>query len=212
MKNKNSDKNDFGYFYKQKESYFGENPSDGLVEALVKYDIKPGKALDIGAGEGRNCLYLAKLGFSVCAVEPSGLGAKKIQEKAEKLGLDLKVVNTDYLAFDSEEKYDFILAGTSIDHMDGDLMDEVFTKLKNSLNRKGMVYIIVFTEDDPGAIKKYDEASECADFIKHYFRKNELRNHFRDFKILFYDEYTKKDATHGPVHFHAKAKLVAQKI
>jgi len=205
-------KDDFSIFYDQTKSYFGDNPSDGLVDALEKYQIKPGKALDIGAGEGRNSLYLAKSGFSVCAVEPSVLGVEKIKERARESSLDLKVVNADYLSFESDDIYDFILAGTSIDHMESDSLEKVFTKLKKSLNKNGVVYIVVFTEDDPGALKKYDEASECADFIKHYFKKDELREYFNDFEILFYDEYTKKDTTHGPVHFHAKAKLIAQKI
>jgi tellurite methyltransferase len=211
MKREDFCKDAFGPFYKQSANYFGDNPSDGLVDALEKYQIKKGKALDIGAGEGRNSLYLAKLGFSVTAVEPSILGAEKIRDRAKISGLGIQIVNTDYLSFDSDEKYDFILAGTSLDHMEARQMDKIFLKLKKSLNKGGIVYIVVFTEDDPGAMKKYDEASECANFIKHYFKKGELRGHFEDFQILFYDEYQKKDTTHGPVHFHGKAKLIAQK-
>ena len=75
----------------------------------------------------------------------------------------------------------------------------------------GYVYILVFTEDDPGFKKDIENASECSLFIKHYFKKGELRNFFSDFEILEYSEYIKKDTTHGPIHYHGKAKLFARK-
>ena len=33
----------------------------------------PGRALDVGAGTGRDAAWLARLGFQVVAVEPSGV-------------------------------------------------------------------------------------------------------------------------------------------
>jgi hypothetical protein len=44
---------------------FGEKPSP-IVEALPKF-ISSGNALDIGAGDGGNSLYLASQGFNVTA-------------------------------------------------------------------------------------------------------------------------------------------------
>jgi cyclopropane fatty-acyl-phospholipid synthase-like methyltransferase len=208
MKNNNES---FDLFYTKQKSYFGEAPSDGLVAALEQYAVKPGKALDIGAGEGRNALYLAHLGFSVDAVEPSQDGAQKIEEKAKELGLNIDVKNTDYLADSRETEYDCIVAATSLDHMADDYLQKALSKLKKSLKVGGVVYIVVFTQEDPGFSGDLENASECAPFIQHYFKKNELKNAFADFEILFYDEYKKEDTTHGKPHFHAKAKLIARK-
>lgn len=202
---------DFDYFYSKQKNYFGEAPSDGLVDMLKNYKVKTGKALDIGAGEGRNSIYLASLGFDVTSIEPTKDGSNKIIEKANHLGLDINVINCDYLSEDTNEKYDFIIAGTSLDHMEKDYLNKAVVKLKNSLNKNGLVYIVVFTKDDPGYLKQLDNASECANFIKHYFSKNELKDYFKEFDILYYNEYIKPDNSHGKPHVHGKAKLIARK-
>lgn len=203
---------DFDYFYSKQKSYFGESPSDGLVAMLKEYDVNIGKALDIGAGEGRNSIYLAQLGFNVTSIEPTKDGSNKIIDKANKLNLKINVLNCDYLTDDTNEKYDFIIAGTSLDHMEKKYLDKAIEKLKESLNLGGLVYIVVFTRDDPGYLRQLDNASECSDFIKHYFAKNELKEYFKDFDILYYDEYIKADNSHGKPHIHGKAKLIARKI
>ena len=43
---------------------YGEAPNEFLVEVASGFAPK-GRALDIGAGEGRNALYLASLGLDV---------------------------------------------------------------------------------------------------------------------------------------------------
>lgn len=205
--------NDFDIFFSKNTSYFGKAPSDGLVEAIKKYQIPKGKALDIGAGEGRNSLYLTHLGFDVDALEPTRDGAQKIKNGAKKNSLRVNVINTDYLSHQSEDsQYDFILAATSLDHMNKEYINEAIKNLKRSLKIGGFIYIVVFTEDDPGYLKNSVQASECSPFIQHYFKKEELREYFSDFNILFYDEYEKEDRSHGKPHYHAKAKIIAQKI
>ena len=203
---------DFDYFYSKQKSYFGDAPSDGLVAMLKEHDVNVGKALDIGAGEGRNSIYLASLGFDVTSIEPTKDGANKIIEKSNKLDLNINVLNCDYLSENLNEKYDFIIAGTSLDHMEKQYLDNAVNKLKDSLNIGGLMYIVVFTKNDPGYLKQLDKASECSNFINHYFEENELKEYFKDFDILYYNEYIKPDNTHGKPHVHGKAKLIARKI
>lgn len=202
----------YNQLYSKQENYFGDEPSDGLVKMLENYDVNIGKALDIGAGEGRNSIYLAKYGFEVTSIEPSQDGANKIIDKANRLGLSINVLNCDYLRENSSELYDFIIAGTSLDNMEKDYLDKAIEKIKNSLAVGGFVYIVSFTEDDPGFLRKKDDVSECSDFVKHYFAKGELKNYFKDLNILYYDEYFKPDNSHGEPHVHGKVKLIARKI
>ena len=46
---------------------------NALVESLVR-ELPPGRAVDLGAGEGRHALWLAALGWQVTAVDFSGVG------------------------------------------------------------------------------------------------------------------------------------------
>ena len=202
----------FDDFYSQGSRYFSNSHSGGMEECLKKYSVSPCKAVDIGAGEGRNSLFLSQEGFNVTAIEPSIVGAKKIISLSKELDLPVSVINSDFLS-EAVNLSDvgFIVALTSLEHMEYQYLCQTIEKIKQMLTGGGYVYIVVFTEDDPGCIKDLNNASECSLFIKHYFKKGELKAFFEDFEILEYSEYKKEDTTHGPVHYHGKAKLFARK-
>jgi SAM-dependent methyltransferase len=65
-----------------------------FVEANLA-DLEPGTAIDLGAGEGRNAVWLATLGWQVAAVDYSPVGL----EKGRRLAADHEV----------EDKIDFIV-------------------------------------------------------------------------------------------------------
>lgn len=169
-------------------------------------------ALDLGAGEGRNSFFLASLGFVVISVEPSKVGAEKILTRAENEKLNIQVYNSEFLSVSRElSELGLVVALTSLEHMEHNEIGQTVSEIKRILKPGGYVYILVFTEDDPGFKKDTNNASECSLFIKHYFKKNELKELFSDFNILEYSEYMKRDTTHGPIHYHGKAKLFARK-
>lgn len=202
----------FNNIYSCNNLYFSQNYSGGMAECLKKYSVSPCKAIDIGAGEGRNSLYLSEVGFDVIAIEPSEVGAKKIMQQSKDRNLEISVYQADFLSVAREfSNVGFVVSLTALEHMEYDYMLQSISVIKQIMKPGGYIYIVAFTEDDPGFKKDIKNASECAMFIKHYFKKDELRNLFSDFDILEYSEYMKEDSTHGPLHYHGKAKLVAQK-
>lgn len=50
----------------------------------------PGRALDVGMGEGRNALYLAKLGWSVTGFDPADKAVALARQRARALGLSIE--------------------------------------------------------------------------------------------------------------------------
>lgn len=202
----------FDDFYSNKNYYFNESYSGGLADCLKKHNVSPCAVLDLGAGEGRNSFFLASSGFNVVSVEPSKVGAEKILRKAQNEKLNIQVYNSEFLSVSNElSEMGLVVALTSLEHMEYSEIGQTVSEIKRILRPGGYVYILVFTEDDPGFKKDINNASECSLFIKHYFKKNELKELFSDFNILEYNEYMKKDTTHGPVHYHGKAKLFARK-
>lgn len=202
----------FDDFYSSEENYFSQGHSEGMADCLKTYQVVPCDAIDIGAGEGRNSIYLASIGYRVVAIEPSAVGAEKIRVKSKQLKIDVTIENDVFL--NVSQKYNnigFVLALTSLEHMEYNNLQITISEIKRMLAPGGYVYAMVFTEDDPGFIKDTSNSSECALFIKHYFKKEELRSYFDNFNILVYKEYIKEDTRHGPVHYHGKAKIFAQK-
>jgi SAM-dependent methyltransferase len=61
---------------------------------------KPGKALDIGMGEGRNALFLATQGWEVTGFDISDVGVQLARETAQKRGLKLETLVDDVDRFD----------------------------------------------------------------------------------------------------------------
>ena len=66
---------------------FSPQPTELLVTAVK--DRTPGKALDIGMGQGRNAIFLARQGWNVTGFDPSGEGVSRAQAEARKSGVTL---------------------------------------------------------------------------------------------------------------------------
>lgn len=62
--------------------------------------IKPGRALDIGMGQGRNSLYLASQGWDVTGVDISAKGIEIARKEASARKLKLNAVQAEFSTFD----------------------------------------------------------------------------------------------------------------
>jgi SAM-dependent methyltransferase len=73
-------------------------------------DLAPGRALDLACGEGRNALWLARLGWHVTGVDYSGVAIAKARARAEREGSDVDFVCEDLLVYEpAAEGYDLVL-------------------------------------------------------------------------------------------------------
>jgi SAM-dependent methyltransferase len=66
--------------YASEPHLYTTEPNALLVE--VSRSMPPGRALDIGAGQGRNAAYLASQGWDVTGVDVSGEGLRQAQSSA----------------------------------------------------------------------------------------------------------------------------------
>jgi SAM-dependent methyltransferase len=62
--------------------------------------LPPGRALDLGAGEGRNAIWLAERGWQVTAVDFSGVALAKGAKLAASRGVSVDWVQADLTAYD----------------------------------------------------------------------------------------------------------------
>lgn len=82
--------------YRERERLFRPEPDETLV-ALVSA-LSPGTALDVGAGEGRNSLWLAQRAWDVVAVDASAVALDRLRAFAAQDGLEVETACED--AFD----------------------------------------------------------------------------------------------------------------
>jgi SAM-dependent methyltransferase len=87
---------------------FNTNPNAFLVE-MIK-GRTPGTALDVGMGQGRNAIYLARQGWTVTGFDPADRAVGLAQETAAKLGVTLTTLVQGYEDFDfGENRWDLIV-------------------------------------------------------------------------------------------------------
>lgn len=84
--------------YSSAELVYGAEPNEFLAAAAAKFPAH-GRGLDIGAGEGRNALFLASRGLDVLAVDQSEVGMRKAQRIAQQRGLTLRTQAADLKDF-----------------------------------------------------------------------------------------------------------------
>jgi trans-aconitate methyltransferase len=64
--------------------------NEGLID--VASDMRPGKALDLGCGEGQNSVWLAQRGWVVTAVDLSAAAIGEARDHAAACGVDRTIV------------------------------------------------------------------------------------------------------------------------
>ena len=86
---------------------FTKEPNRLLVETVR--GRRPGSALDVAMGQGRNALYLASQGWVVTGVDMSDVGIRQAREEAARRGLSLQTVDANIDGFDfGTAKWDLV--------------------------------------------------------------------------------------------------------
>lgn len=70
-------------------------PSGELRRMIEEYQIRPGRALELGCGTGTNAVFLAQRGFDVTAVDLSTLAVERARARAAAAGVKLNVFAGD---------------------------------------------------------------------------------------------------------------------
>lgn len=87
---------------------FNKNPNQLLIESIK--GRKPGKALDLGMGQGRNTIYLAKQGWDVTGIDIANeaIDFAKKKAKEEKNHITTEVIAMEQFQFGTN-KWDLIV-------------------------------------------------------------------------------------------------------
>lgn len=93
--------------YYQTENLFGQ----AYPELIAFYqNIKnKGKLLDVGCGQGRDAIPLARMGFDVTGIDNSKVGIKQLNEVVTEENLSLQGMVVDIYEYKNFDQYDFIL-------------------------------------------------------------------------------------------------------
>jgi SAM-dependent methyltransferase len=164
-------------------------PTALVVEATTK--LRPGIAIDLACGAGRNALYLAEHGWSVTAIDGSQTAIELLQRRAAARGLKVQAVAADLTSEGFQmpsDEFDLILIAYY-------LQRDLFPIVKRAVRPGGLILAIVHT---PEAGENWSEKRAAP---------GELRSNFTGWKILHDYEGPSRD----PAHRRPVAEIVAQR-
>ncbi|MEX5635105.1 FAD-dependent oxidoreductase [Parafrankia sp. FMc2] len=84
---------DWEHRYGTAEPIWSRNPNGTLVGQIG--DLAPGRALDVGAGEGADALWLAEQGWEVTASDISGNALARVAAEADRRNLAVRCLHSD---------------------------------------------------------------------------------------------------------------------
>jgi len=110
-----------------------------LVQEVA--DLPPGRALDLGAGEGRNAIWLAERGWRVTAVDFSGIGLQKARRLAEARGVEVNWTEADLRSY-SPARGAFELVVLVYIHLPGDERRAVVRRAADAVAAGGTLLVV----------------------------------------------------------------------
>lgn len=168
-------------------------PSEFLIANL--HLLRPGKALDVAMGNGRNAIYLAKNGFIVEGVDINQNLIEKVNKLAveKRLSLYAEVADLEKDYKIKSNYYDLVIC---FYYLQRSLMEQI----KQGIKYSGYVMYETYIIDELtfGKLKNPN----------HLLGYNELLQIFRDFRCHIYREGV-INGIHGP---RAIASILAQKV
>ncbi len=169
----------FDRTYTSPAPYFNTKPN-GFMVSVVK-DLRPGTALDVAMGQGRNALYLAAQGWSVTGFDIAEKGLDVAQAEAARRGLKITTVKNSWQDFDfGTEKWDLVLFSYAwVPLGDGSFA----ARARASLKPGGLVVIEAPAEDPLKPLAEREWPPEATDEINTL-----VKVWLAGFRVLHYED------------------------
>lgn len=177
-------------FYCEPKDYFPKKYNSNPVHSEVleaMESLSPGKALDLGCGQGRNALFLAQHGFEVTAVDQNELALEILQSIVEQEDLEITVGLYDINSANLKQSYDLIVSTVVLMFLQADRIPAIIRNMQEQTNPGGYNLIVcaMDTEDYP-----------CQVPFSFTFKEGELADYYKDWELIKYNE--------NPGHLHRR--------
>ncbi len=201
---------DYDKRYDQEEYYWGLMPNRICYDIMkLLPPVKAYRVLDIGCGEGKDAVFLAKCGYAVTAFDISEQGIEKAKRLAEHNHVELTLFKADLFDYRPDAEYDIIFSSGVFHFIPQTQRQELCESLKNHTTDNGINALNVFVQKlfitrapDP----KRDEKK------RHPWHSGELFGYYHDWLFHTCREEVFDCNSGGTPHQHCMDTLIAQKI
>ncbi|UJF24064.1 class I SAM-dependent methyltransferase [Suttonella sp. R2A3] len=126
------------------EYVYGREPND-FLKAEYAHIPKGGRVLCLAEGEGRNAVFLAKLGYQVTGVDQSSVGLNKAQKLAAENGVTIITKISDLADYDlGDNAWDGIVSIFA--HVPPKVRQDLHQRAIRGLKKDGVFLLEAYTE------------------------------------------------------------------
>ena len=201
---------DYDERYSGDEYYWGLIPNSLCYEIMkLKPPTKPYKVLDIGCGEGKDAVFLARNGYDVTAFDISETGLSKARELANYCGVKVDFFKADVRDFRLDTNYDIIFSSGVFHYIPYDLRENIIDNLKAHTITNGINVINVFVRKPFVQLPPDIEESELA---AGDWKSGEIFMYYHDWLFRKNEEKIFDCNSSGVLHKHCMDVIIAEKI
>lgn len=199
--------NNYEKRYNSEEYYWGVKPSFMCLRLIeLMPPVKPLTVLDIGCGEGKDAVFLARCGYKVSAFDVTEAGIAKTKRLAEKAGVQVDAFRANVLDFRLENDFDILFSSGVFHLIKPDLRESIFENYKLHTNKGGLNLFNVFVE------KPFVPPAPDKDTDRYLWKSGELMTIYHDWYIEECRETVFDCNSGGTPHKHAMDIVYARKI
>lgn len=200
---------DYDRRYDTEGYYWGLLPNRICYEVMkLLPPVKPYRVLDIGCGEGKDAVFLAKCGYAVTAFDISEQGIEKAKRLAEHNKTEVMFFKADLFDYRPDTEYDIIFSSGVLHFVPPDARKEICDSLKEHTARDGINALNVFVQK-PFIIREKDPARD--EKKRHPWHSGELFGYYHDWLFHTCKEDIFDCNSGGIPHKHCMDTLIAQK-
>lgn len=138
---------DYDEKYKQSDYYWGIAPNHLCYEIMkLMPPVKAYRVLDIGCGEGKDAVFLAKNGYIVSAFDAADSGLNKARKLAEQRGVHVDFFKADVMDYQPHMTFDIILCSGVLHYIASEHRKNLIERLKAYTSANGIHAMNVFVE------------------------------------------------------------------
>lgn len=126
--------------YQEKRHALGE-PTKEFVEFFNEYPKQEADVLDLGCGQGRDALFIARRGHRVVGVDLSETGITQLREDAQSEGLNIEGVIADLVDYQPTEQFDVVVIDRTLHMLDAELRLDILARITPCVRDDGFILI-----------------------------------------------------------------------